>query len=467
MRRIAIVFVIILALLFSACDLSQYVPDKTGTEVAREVKEQFDSLNGYIFGVQGDVNESVAIERSAELKLFEEASEVPRYPIFHSMVFETYKLQNTGEEPAVLQLAIPALTDLRDYAEYRREIKIDGEVASDVTTVFSDPLFFGSPEARMGDNERFEELLDTVLSDGATVPRALDPTLVTDRPITVLRVGGMPDAELVEGENPSFTVTFSDIDPATVTSYYFWGGSWDEESRTRMYTSHIPSRDDRMKDAYLVFFDRIPSSVDVAFFQDGGLELPLESIAHEAEWIETTLYDFIPELYLRDLELTAQDAELPAGLAMVREPEDILHLLTPYLQHLLDTEKNMENMGAFELHDALQTARIDDRLIFELVEIAIPAGDTARLELSYEIQNHYNHYGAGKNPRLLGFELYRRTVNDIPYRETQFTLDIEADGYVLVNPLADLTAEGDGNRYGGTANIRQNFAILIEREDGE
>lgn len=464
MRRTVIVILVLLTLLLTACDLSQYVPDKTGTEVAREVPRQFDSLNGYIFGVQGDVPETIAVKRAVELKLFNEPTEDPEYPIFHQMVFETYELENTGDQDVTLNLAVPALTDLRDYDTKRHELKLNGNVPSDVTTVFSDPLFFNRPEAEMGDSEVFTELLDAALSDGGTVPRALNPTLVADRPITVLRIGGLPDAELVEGDVPSYSVTFQGIDPATVTAYYFWGGSWDETSGTRMYTTNIPRRDDRMKDAYIVFFDRVPSSVEVAFFADGGLEQPLEPIEHVEEWIDTTLYEFIPELYRKDLANDYHDVTTPSGLELAIEPEAVLHLLTPYLDYLTDETLSPDAVGAFELHDIFSMARIDRRLVYELIEVPIAAGETARLDLSYELQSHYNHYGAGKDPHLLGYEIYRRTVNDIPYRETDFTLDIEADGYALLNPLADLTAESEGTRYRGIANIRQNFAVLIERQ---
>lgn len=461
MRRFLIFLLALSVFVFAACDFSELIEEKTGHELALEMPERFNSLRGYIPGLQGDLPEAVTVTREVELQILSEPGGQPDYPERRQLVFETYRFENTGAEDAQLQLAAPIFTNLRDFGQYKRQIKVDGQELAEQESFFSDPLTRSFDVTEDDPNTHLLNRLNQLLEDPQTLPRAIAPQLIADEPIQVLKFSDFPPAELIEGESPTLLVRLTDIPIDTVSSLYFNGGSFEEGNHFMI--SNLPPSYDVHPARYLIFYNGVSTEHQTEFYQNGMLEQQLEPIEYHEELIDTTLHRFmletLPDFFRSNADVPG---ELSEGRRLLEDDTKLLHLLSPYF--------NREDFGKipdWSFQGLYGCAEVDLRIFYQCFELAVPAGATVELELSYDVPHHLNYYGAGKNVREIGFELFRRTLNDVPYHETTIRLKTEDSDFVLLNPLADRDAEQAPGVYEWTANIRGNFGIILEKKEPE
>lgn len=365
-------------------------------------------------------------------------------------VQDDYVLYNRSGQDVTVSLAYPYASS---FSELKRpRLSVDGQQAE--SALSSGPYSGGFTGARGGDEDGSINLdsisswegYKALLESGDYLRAALAEVPALDIPVTVYQLTGAV-ADHDSSVNPTLEISFV-IDPerTSVVTYGFNGGSWNEDTGLTTRNFSVPRESEAEYDSpfTLLVIGEDLSSYTLKGYPDGGCEpgTEIDGITADVTRYESTLDDMLRTL--------TQDFDTRYGTPFEGEDEVPFELYFQEIRRLFAQygpmgESPAERYTLGMLEDIISEAKHQQRVLYERLEVSIPAGGSVTVSAQSVKPASFDFAGAGSgNEGVYGFELAVQLGSSLTFEALQASITgYEGIEIVRQNFGFDLAAQID------------------------
>ena len=322
---------------------------------------------------------------------------------------DSYTLLNTANEDRTLTLAYPVAEQLSSYADRLPAITVDGKT---IEMTYYPGAYTGGymgvwgkkdPEgtANMDPLSSFEEYR-ALLSDSTYMDMALGGYPVLDQPVTVYEITDpvILTSEDKWGTNPTLAFSFtSDPERTVVMTYGMNGMSRDHQKNFSRHSFGINEPTDRHygepEFAYVILMGEDIASYTLQGYEDGGCDRGEEiDITATVNRYEMALGEFLMARIAKsraDRDSTGEHASI--GDAVISDEVFLGLAAELLLRDGILSENGVERYRFGRLDDILSAVRHNDRILYAVFEITVPAGGSVTVDCKMIRDAHEDFIG--------------------------------------------------------------------------
>lgn len=352
-----------------------------------------------------------------------------------ALVTDEYVLTNTADTAQTVTLAYPFAASLRKISA--PTLSVDGQAMETALLVgaYAGGFCGAGPEDwetgsfNLAQPDSWEDYA-ALLADGTYLERALADAPSLDEPVVVYRFS---DETAPEDARAATVAIWFTIDPekTTILTYDFNGCGWESETGPRQYSYFVREWANEQHDRVLVVLGEDIGEYALAGYDNGSCD---ESVRNDAitatvTRTETTLGALVDELCENSLATSermygeAADATAAQLSRAVREMLGDYGLLAGAPAQRYDDGR---------LDDLVSDTLASERVIYQTVEVTIPAGASVTVTAQLEKRGSFDYFYDDAREVVYGYDLATRLGSALTLTEQTLTV-LPFEGAALVD----------------------------------